>query len=236
MLIVRDLHAFYGQSHVLQGLSFDMAAGECVALLGRNSAGRTTTARALMGLLPSRGLVQWQGWDLARLPTHARAMRGVGYVPEHRDVFPGLTVEQNLLLGIKKQAFRKPASAPAWSFSEVYQLFPSLRERARTPAGLLSGGEQQMLSLGRTLMGNPSLLLVDEPTEGLAPALVEQVALCLSTLRAQGVAVLLIEQKRQMALSLADRCIVLGHGRVVFDGSPAELYRAEALAMQWLDF
>ena len=236
MLTVRDLHAFYGKSHVLQGLSFDLAPGECIALLGRNGAGRTTTARALMGLLASQGMVQWQGCDVARLPPHERALRGMGYVPEHRDVFPTLTVEHNLLLGMKKRRSPQRLDTPVWSFSDVYRLFPSLRARAGTPAGLLSGGEQQMLSLGRTLMGNPTLLLLDEPTEGLAPSLVEQVAQCLGMLRNRGVAVLLIEQKRHWALSLADRCLVLGHGQLVFDGTPAALHQAGDLSSQWLDF
>jgi len=230
MLKLAQLHAFYGKSHVLQGVSFDVGAGEIVALLGRNGSGRSTTAKAVMGLVDARGTIEWEGASLGGLKPFEVARRGVGYVPENRDVFPGLTVQQNLLLG------RKPgARRPQWMAADMYALFPRLEERRDVAAGVLSGGEQQMLTLCRSLMGDPRLLLIDEPTEGLAPKVVEQVARFLLRLRDAGVAVLLIEQKLTIALEIAQRCVVMGHGRVVFEGTPAELRAQAAVRREWLE-
>ena len=232
MLQVARLHAFYGKSHVLHGVDFEVAPGEIVALLGRNGAGRSTTARALMGLVEATGDVRWRGASLRGLAPYAVARRGLGYVPESRDVFPRLTVHENLLLGCKPGAAR---GASAAAFERMYALFPRLRERRDTDAGVLSGGEQQMLALARTLMGEPGLLLVDEPTEGLAPQVVAQVAHALEGLRAQGLGILLIEQKLTIALEVAQRCLVMGHGRIVFEGSPARLREDADVRREWLE-
>lgn len=230
MLEVEELHAHYGNSHVLHGVSFSVAAGEIVALLGRNGAGRSTTAKAIMGLVTARGRVDWRGRALSTLPTFERARLGLGYVPENRDVFPRLTVEQNLMLG-----FKPGRPAAGWRLEDMYALFPPLWARRRVLAGVLSGGEQQMLTLCRTLMGNPELLIIDEPTEGLAPQVVQQVAQCLQTLRQRGLSVLLVEQKLAIALEVSDRALVMGHGRVVFDDTPAALAQDAAVRREWLE-
>jgi len=218
VLEVTGLQAWYGKSQVLHGVACGVGAGEIVAVLGRNGAGRSTLARAIMGWVQSTGSVRVHGQEMLGQPVHARARAGLAYVPESRDVFPGLSVQHNLALG------EKPGqSHPRWTFADMYRLFPQLALRRDTPAGVLSGGEQQMLALARALMGDPDLLIVDEPTEGLAPQLVAQVADFLVVLRGRGVSVLLIEQKLPVALRIADRCLVMGHGRVVFDGAPAAL-------------
>jgi branched-chain amino acid transport system ATP-binding protein len=238
MLQLRDLHAFYGASHVLHGVSLEVRPGEVVALLGRNGSGRSTTAKAVMGLVAGRGSVRWQGTELLGRAPFEIARLGVGYVPESRDIFPRMTVHQNLLLGCKPGSSVAPAAGRAsatWTFDDLYELFPRLRERQHVTAGLLSGGEQQMLALTRTMMGNPSLVLIDEPTEGLAPQVVAQVAQFLRALRARGVAVLLIEQKLTIALEVSQRCCVMGHGRVVFDGTPEALRADPDVRREWLE-
>ena len=236
MLHVSDLHAWYGKSHVLHGVTFDVGAGEVVALLGRNGSGRSTTAKALMGLVDARGTVEWSGRPIAALRACEIARAGLGYVPETRDVFPRLTVHENLLLGEKRGSARAgEAPARAWSFEDAYAMFPRLRERRDIEAGVLSGGEQQMLALARSLMGSPGLLIVDEPTEGLAPQVVRQVAQALAALAAGGIGVLLIEQKLAIALEIAHRCLVMGRGRVVFEGTPAALRAATAVRREWLE-
>jgi len=218
VLEITGLQAWYGKSQVLYGVDCRVGAGEIVAVLGRNGAGRSTLARAIMGWVPSTGSVRVHGREMLGQPVHARARGGLGFVPESRDVFPGLSVQHNLVLG------QKPGQRHArWTFADMYRLFPQLAVRRDTPAGVLSGGEQQMLALARALMGDPDLLIVDEPTEGLAPQLVAQVADFLVALRGRGVSVLLIEQKLPAALRIADRCLVMGHGRVVFDGAPADM-------------
>jgi branched-chain amino acid transport system ATP-binding protein len=230
MLQLHDVHAYYGKSHVLHGVEFTVGSGEIVALLGRNGSGRSTTAKAIMGLVAATGSIRWQGDEIVGRRTFEIAHLGVGYVPENRDIFPALTVHQNLLLGQKRGAAR-----PRWDFEDMYRLFPRLKERQHTEAGVLSGGEQQMLTLCRTLMGDPQLIIIDEPTEGLAPKIVEAVAAFLHELRARGVSVLLIEQKLTIALEVADRCLVMGHGQVVFTGTPAALRSDLAVRKEWLE-
>ena len=230
MLQLAQLHAFYGKSHVLHGVTLDVAPGEIVALLGRNGSGRSTTAKAVMGLVQTQGGVAWKGQSLGGLKPYEIAQRGIGYVPENRDIFPKLTVHQNLVLGQKSRA-----KNPRWTFEDMYALLPRLRERQHTEAGVLSGGEQQMLTLCRTLMGDPELVIIDEPTEGLAPKIVEQVAEFLLALKARGLSVLLIEQKLTIALEISQRCVVMGHGRVVFEGTPAELKANAAVRKEWLE-
>ncbi len=246
MLAVRDLHAYYGKSHVLHGVNLDIGPGEIVSLLGRNGVGRSTTAKAIMGLVSCTGSVRFAGHELQGLKAFEIAHLGLGYVPENRDVFPTLTVEQNLLLGEKSGRTARIASAstgsdalpapPAnWTLADMYAMFPRLEERRHTQAGVLSGGEQQMLTLCRTLMGNPALIMIDEPTEGLAPKIVEQVAEYLQRLRTRGVSVLLIEQKLTIALEISERVYVMGHGTVVFEGTPKALAGAGQVRRDWLE-
>ena len=230
MLRLDNLHAFYGKSHVLHGVTMAVAPGEIVALLGRNGSGRSTTAKAVMGLVQTQGGATWKGASLAGLKPYEIAHRGIAYVPENRDIFPRLTVHQNLLLGRKSGA-----RSARWGFEDMYTMFPRLRERQHTEAGVLSGGEQQMLALCRSLMGDPELIIIDEPTEGLAPKIVEQVAGYLLALKAHGLSVLLIEQKLTIALEISQRCVVMGHGRVVFEGTPAALKADAAVRREWLE-
>ena len=230
MLKLDKLHAFYGKSHVLHGVTLDVAPGEIVALLGRNGSGRSTTAKAVMGLVETQGSAMWKGQPLAGLKPYEIAHRGIAYVPENRDIFPKLTVHQNLQLGQKSGA-----KSPRWGFEDMYTLFPRLRERQHTEAGVLSGGEQQMLTLCRSLMGDPELIIIDEPTEGLAPKIVELVAEYLLALKARGLSVLLIEQKLTIALEISQRCVVMGHGRVVFEGTPAQLKADAGVRKEWLE-
>ena len=229
LLDIRNAQAWYGRAHVLRGVDLRIGAGEIVAVLGRNGAGRSTLARAIMGLVRRGGAFLWRGRDLVTLKTFEIARLGIGYVPESRDVFPNLSVEQNLLLG------QKGARPGRWRKEDVYALFPVLAQRARVPAQRLSGGEQQMLALGRALMGDPELIVVDEPAEGLAPQVVFQLAGLFRDLRGRGVAMLLIEQKLELALEVADRACVLGHGEVVFDGTPADLRARPDVQREWLE-
>jgi len=225
-----NVHAYYGKSHVLHGVNFEVGTGEIVALLGRNGSGRSTTVKTVMGLVDANGSIVWREREMLGRKAFEIAHAGIGYVPENRDVFPKLTVQQNLMLGQKSGAAK-----PRWSFDDMYSLFPHLKARQHTEAGVLSGGEQQMLTLCRTLMGDPELIMIDEPTEGLAPKLVELVAEFLRELRRRGVAVLLVEQKLTIALAIADRCLVMGHGQIVFDGTPAELRANAAIRKEWLE-
>jgi branched-chain amino acid transport system ATP-binding protein len=230
MLEVRDLHAYYGKSHILQGVSFDVGAGEIVSLLGRNGVGRSTTIKAIMGDVPPQGSVRFRGEELVGLAPHLIARKGLGYVPENRDIFPGLTVRENLLLGMKSTKQRG-----RWSYEDVFELFPALRERADVAGGVLSGGEQQMLTICRTLMGDPELIMIDEPTEGLAPRLVELVGDLLERIAARGVSILLVEQKLTIALRISRRLYVMGHGRIVFEGTPEHLRANAAVRKEWLE-
>lgn len=230
MLKVQDLHAYYGKSHVLHGVGFQVNPGEIVALLGRNGSGRSTTAKAIMGLVDASGTVEWKGQSLLGRKPFEIAHAGIGHVPENRDIFPRLTVHQNLQLGQKGKG-----QGARWGFDDMYAMFPRLKERQHTEAGVLSGGEQQMLTLCRTLMGDPDLIIIDEPTEGLAPRIVEQVAEYLKALQQRGISVLLIEQKLTIALNISDRALVMGHGSIVFDGTPADLKSNPAIRKEWLE-
>jgi len=229
LLRIENLHAYYGKSHVLHGVDLHVRRGEIVSLLGRNGVGRSTTAKAIMGLVDATGSIAWRGRELIGRKAYEIAPLGVGYVPESRDVFPTLTVEQNLLLG---QKGRRPGR---WSFDDMYRIFPRLAERRHTQAGVLSGGEQQMLTLCRTLMGEPELIVIDEPTEGLAPKVVELVADYLDELKRNGVSVLLVEQKLAIAMRISQRVYVMGHGRIVFEGTPDELRANEQVRREWLE-
>ena len=230
MLKLTNLTAFYGKSHVLHGVSFQVQPGEIVALLGRNGSGRSTTAKAIMGLVDCQGSISWKNSEIVGKKAYQIAHLGLGYVPENRDIFPKLTVHQNLLLGQKGSG-----KGSRWSFDDMYELFPRLRERQHTEAGVLSGGEQQMLTLCRTLMGDPDLIIIDEPTEGLAPKIVELVGQYLQTLKAKGISVLLIEQKLTIAMAISDRTLVMGHGSIVFDGTPDSLRADAFIRKEWLE-
>ena len=230
MLSVKDLHAYYGKSHILRGVNLWVGAGEIVSLLGRNGVGRSTTIKAIMGEVVPHGRIQFQHKDIAGLQPHAIAHLGIGYVPENRDVFPTLTVRQNLILGEKSGK-----TGGRWSMQDMFKIFPRLEERADTPAGVLSGGEQQMLTLCRTLMGDPDLIMIDEPTEGLAPKIVEQVGHLLEEIKQRGIAVLLVEQKLTIALAISQRVYVMGHGAIVFEGTPDELRANEQVRKEWLE-
>jgi branched-chain amino acid transport system ATP-binding protein len=230
MLEVENLHAFYGKSHILDGVHLRVQQGEIVSLLGRNGVGRSTTIKAIMGQVQKTGSVRFRGTDIAGLRTYAIARKGLGYVPESRDIFPTLTVRQNLQLGMKGRAARG-----RWSMDDMYNLFPVLKERADTPAGVMSGGEQQMLTLCRTLMGDPDLVMIDEPTEGLAPMIVALVARLFDEMKNRGVSILLVEQKLTIALRICQRLYVMGHGQIVFEGSPEDLRGNEAVRKEWLE-
>ncbi len=230
MLHIDNLHAYYGKSHVLHGVAFDVQPGEIVALLGRNGSGRSTTAKAIMGLVDWEGTVEWKGQKLVGRKAYEIAHLGIGYVPESRDIFPNLTVHQNLLLGQKGNG-----KGSRWGFDDMYAMFPRLKERQHTEAGVMSGGEQQMLTLCRTLMGDPDLIIIDEPTEGLAPKIVELVGEYLMKIKARGVSVLLIEQKLTIAMTISDRALVMGHGSIVFQGTPEELRANQYVRKEWLE-
>jgi branched-chain amino acid transport system ATP-binding protein len=230
MLEVKELHAYYGKSHILQGVDFNVREGEIVSLLGRNGVGRSTTIKAIMGEVDRSGSVVFKGKQLIGLKPHQVARCGLGYVPENRDIFPNLTVRENLILGMKSTK-----ESGRWRMEDMFELFPRLRERADTPGGVLSGGEQQMLTVCRTLMGDPDLMMIDEPTEGLAPKMVELVSDLLQRIAARGVSILLVEQKLTIALKISKRLYVMGHGRIVFEGTADDLTANEAIRKEWLE-
>jgi branched-chain amino acid transport system ATP-binding protein len=230
MLEIADLHARYGKSHILQGVDLTVGAGEIVALLGRNGVGRSTTCKAIMGLIPAQGSIAYRDRQIVGLRADQIAHLGLGYVPEDRQIFPTLTVRQNLELGLKRTG-----KFGRWTYEDMFKRFPNLRERQRNAAGVLSGGEQQMLTICRTLMGDPDLIIIDEPTEGLAPKLVEQVGALLAEIARRGVAVLLVEQKLTIALNVSQRLYVMGHGQIVFEGTPVDFLANDLVRQQWLE-
>ena len=230
MLEVDNLHAYYGKSHILLGVDLCINAGEVVSLLGRNGVGRSTTVKAIMGEVAPQGTIKFRGTDIVGMPSFRISHLGLGYVPEHRDIFPSLTVRQNLMLGIKDP--RKPGK---WRLEDMLRMFPNLAARADTAAGVMSGGEKQMLTVCRTLMGDPALIMIDEPTEGLAPIIVQQVGDLIAEIARRGVAILLVEQKLSIAMRISHRVYVMGHGRIVFEGTPAELTSNDAVRKEWLE-
>jgi branched-chain amino acid transport system ATP-binding protein len=230
LLRVENLHAYYGKSHILHGVNFEIQSGEIVSLLGRNGVGRSTTIKAIMGDVPPRGSIRFRDREIAGLKPHQVARLGLGYVPENRDIFPTLTVRQNLFLGQKSAK-----KTGRWSMADMFKIFPRLEERVDTPAGVLSGGEQQMLTMCRTLMGDPDLVMVDEPTEGLAPMMVELVGKLLSEIAGRGISILLVEQKLTIALKISHRLFVMGHGEIVFSGTPADLAANVGIRKEWLE-
>lgn len=230
VLEVRDLHAYYGKSHILHGVNMTVGKGEIVSLLGRNGVGRSTTIKAVMGMVDCTGSVKFQGEEMVGLKAYQVAHKGLGYVPENRDIFPSLTVRQNLLLGQKGKL-----ESERWGMEDMFAIFPRLKERADNEAGVLSGGEQQMLTLCRTLMGDPALVMIDEPTEGLAPKIVEQVARLFEEIRKRGVSILLVEQKLAIALDISERLYVMGHGHIVFEGKPRDVRENAAMRKEWLE-
>ena len=229
-LIAEGLHTYYGKSHILHGVDFCVGQGEIVSLLGRNGVGRSTTIKAIMGAVPPIGSIRFKGDEIAGLKPHETARRGLGYVPETRDIFPALTVRQNLMLGEKPRK-----SGGRWAMQDMFRMFPQLEARAETPGGVLSGGEQQMLTICRTLMGDPELIMIDEPTEGLSPKMVERVGVLLAEIAERGVAILLVEQKLTIALKISARLYVMGHGKIVFEGTPTELKGSAATRKEWLE-
>jgi branched-chain amino acid transport system ATP-binding protein len=230
MLTVRGLHAYYGKSHILHGVDLDVAKGEVVSLLGRNGVGRSTTIKAIIGEVPPSGSIRFKDEEIAGWPSYRIARCGLGYVPEHRDIFPSLSVRQNLQLGLKD-----PKRPGKWKIDDMFGMFPNLASRADTDAGVLSGGEKQMLTICRTLMGDPELIMIDEPTEGLAPLIVRQVGDLISEIARRGVAILLVEQKLSIALDISARVYVMGHGTIVFEGTPAALKADAAVRREWLE-
>ncbi|MCZ6859940.1 MAG: ABC transporter ATP-binding protein [Alphaproteobacteria bacterium] len=230
MLEVRDLHAYYGKSHILQGVNFTVGNGEIVGLLGRNGVGRTTTIKAIIGEVTPQGSITFKGREIAGMKSHEIARLGLGHVPENRDIFPTLTTRENLLLGIKD-----PKAKSRWTIEDMFELFPNLRQRADIAGGALSGGEQQMLTMCRTLMGDPELIMIDEPTEGLAPMLTTQVAELLEEIAKRGVSILLVEQKLTIALNISHRLYIMGHGSIVFEGTPKDLSANKKIRKEWLE-
>ena len=230
MLEVSDLHAYYGKSHILQGVTFNVQKGEIVSLLGRNGVGRSTTAKAIMGEVLPQGSIRFKDQEIVGMKSFEIANLGLGYVPENRDIFPTLTVRQNLQLGMKSTK-----ANGRWSIEEIFNMFPNLADRAEIDGGVLSGGEQQMLCMCRTLMGDPDMIMIDEPTEGLAPKIVEQVANLLQEIANRGVAILLVEQKLNIALNISHRLYVMGHGQMVYEGTSASLKKADNVRAEWLE-
>lgn len=230
MLEVKDLHAYYVRSHILRGVNLRVQEKEIVSLLGRNGVGRSTTCKSIMGLVPPQGSIKFKGKELVGLKPHDIARQGLGFVPEDRWIFPGLTVLQNLQLGMKS-----PSQKGRWSLERVLDIFPRLQERINVAAGFISGGEQQMLTICRTLMGDPELIIIDEPTEGLAPQMVALVGRLIEDIAQSGIAVLLVEQKLNIALQISERIYVMGHGKIVFEGVPEDLSGDSAVRKEWLE-
>jgi len=233
LLEIKNLNAYYEESHILQGISLNVDQGEIVALLGRNGVGKTTTLKTIIGLLPPRsGQILFRGKNLAGLPPYEIANLGVGYVPEDRRIFPRLTVRENLLIGIKRSHEKKKNG---WTVEKIYSYFPALKNRDRQKGAYLSGGEQQMLTIARTLMGNPEIMLLDEPTEGLAPKIVETVEQVIQDIHKHHVAILLVEQNMFVVLRLAKRIYVMSKGNIVFHGTALELKENQEIRQKYLE-
>ncbi|OGP49017.1 MAG: ABC transporter ATP-binding protein [Deltaproteobacteria bacterium RBG_13_51_10] len=233
LLEIKDLNTFYEQSHILQGVSLGIDRGEIVCLLGRNGVGKTTTLKSVIGFLKLRsGQVLFKGQNVAGFPPHAIAKLGVGFVPEDRRIFPTLTVRENLIMGIKPG---QKSDEDAWTTEKVYKYFPALQARDKQKGGHLSGGEQQMLTIARTLMGNPEVLLIDEPTEGLAPKIVETVEQVIQDIHQHDIPILLVEQNMRVALRLAGRIYVMSKGKIVFQGTSQELKEAHEVRQKYLE-
>ena len=232
MLEVNDLNAYYGKSHILRGVNLKIENGEIVSLLGRNGVGRSTTCKAIMGEVEPIGSIKFNGAELAGKKAFEVANAGLGYVPENRDIFPGLTTRQNLELGIKSG---QDMANSRWSIDDMFNLFENLKNRADVEASFLSGGEQQMLTMCRTLMGDPEVIMIDEPTEGLSPQMTTRVADLLNEISSRGVSILLVEQKLAIAMKISHRVYVMGHGQIVFEGTPAELEKRDDIRKEWLE-
>jgi len=232
MLEVTDLNAYYGKSHILRGVNLKIENGEIVSLLGRNGVGRSTTCKAIMGEVEPIGSVKFNGTELAGKKAFEVANAGLGYVPENRDIFPGLTTRQNLELGTKSG---QDMTKSRWSIEDMFNLFENLKNRADVEASFLSGGEQQMLTMCRTLMGDPEVIMIDEPTEGLSPQMTTRVADLLNEISSRGVSILLVEQKLSIAMKISHRVYVMGHGQIVFEGTPAELEKRDDIRKEWLE-
>ena len=232
MLEVKDLNAYYGKSHILRGVNIKIENGEIVSLLGRNGVGRSTTCKAIMGEVEPIGSVKFNGKELAGKKAFEIAKLGLGYVPENRDIFPGLTTRQNLELGTKSG---QDMTKSRWSIDDMFNLFENLKNRADVEASYLSGGEQQMLTMCRTLMGDPEVIMIDEPTEGLSPQMTTRVADLLNEISSRGVSILLVEQKLSIAMKISNRVYVMGHGQIVFEGMPSELDKRDDIRKEWLE-
>ncbi|MBF0288937.1 MAG: ABC transporter ATP-binding protein [SAR324 cluster bacterium] len=230
MLKIQNLHTFYGNSHILQGVDLFIKKGEIVSLLGRNGVGRSTLCKSIMGLVRATGSIYYNGTEIIGLPSHQIAHQGIGYVPEDRSIFPGLTVLQNLELGMKNVK-----KTGRWGLDDMFRLFPQLEERKNLQGELLSGGEQQMLAMCRTLMGNPDLMMIDEPTEGLAPRLVQEIGDFLQEIAGHGISTLLVEQKLSITLNISQRLYIMGHGKIVFEGTPQNLEDYPRIRQEWLE-
>ena len=230
MLEVKELHAYYGRSHILQGVNLKVDKGEIVSLLGRNGVGRSTTCMTIMGLVSPHGSIVYKGENIAGLKPHQVAHKGIGFVPEDRWIFPGLTVLQNLQLGQKRKN-----RTGRWTIEDVFKIFPRLGERSNVHGGLISGGEKQMLTICRTLMGDPDFIMIDEPTEGLAPQMVQHVGELIEEIAGRGISVLLVEQKLSIALKISKRIYVMGHGKIVFEGTPEDIRENQDIRKEWLE-
>lgn len=232
LLRVEELNAWYGKSHILHGVEMQVGESEIVALLGRNGVGRSTLCKAIIGEVQASGTVAFKGQNIVGSKSFEIARMGIGYVPENRDIFPGMTTRQNLLLGMKSG---QRDGGGRWSMEMMFDLFSNLRERADVEASVLSGGEQQMLTICRSLMGDPDFIMIDEPTEGLSPQMTARVAELLQTIAARGVSILLVEQKLAIAMDVASRVYVMGHGQMVYEGTPMGLRGQEQVRKEWLE-
>ncbi len=236
LLELLNVNTFYGASHVLQGINIKVAKGEVVGLLGRNGMGKSTTLKTIMGLVkPHSGSIKFQGREIAGSPPFKIARQGIGYVPEERRIFPELTVLDNLELGIRGGKIKDPGNIGTWTLERIFDHFPKLKERKNLKGRFLSGGEQQMLAIGRSLMGNPSLLLIDEPTEGLAPLLKDEVRDILKAINEAGVTIVLVEHNLRIALSLVTRVYLMGKSHIGYEGSTEELRNNEEIRAMYLE-